>query len=439
MLAEQTRLLEAREPIRAARTARDTRHLLTLAAAYAALYVEAKTAARSLDFADLIAKTQRLLASEEAAAWVLYKLDNGLEHVLLDEAQDTAPEQWEILKNLTAEFYSGTGRRDRLAPGRTVFAVGDEKQSIYSFQGARPEMLAVETQDYIDRAAAAQLPAYRSELKVSWRSTPEVLRFVDAVCEADDVARALDTAYESVEHVASRQGQPGTVDLWPLFKETKPPERDAWMDPVDADAGLNQRKMLAQRIAREIIGAVNRGEAVHDKSLNDGRGGWRAASYGDFLILVRRRDALFEEIIRALKQAGVPVAGADRLKLSEHIAFDDLRAIARFALYPRDDLTLAALLRSPFCDVDEQSLFDLAHDRKGSQPVGRAAARGGERAEWATARATSSTMCCPQAEPGRRLNCSAACSDAWMRAAVPCARACSTAWAARPRTPSMSS
>ena len=120
---------------------------------------------------------------------------------------------------------------------------------------------------------------------------------------------------------------------------------------------------------------------MHDKTANDGKGGWRAADYGDFLILVRRRNALFEEIIRALQGAGVPVAGADRLKLSEHIAFDDLRALARFALFPGDDLTLAALLRSPFCSVDEQSLYDLAQGReRGLYMTLRA--RAAERPEW---------------------------------------------------------
>ena len=82
------------------------------------------------------------------------------------------------------------------------------------------------------------------------------------------------------------------------------------------------------------------------------------------LILVRRRGALFEDILRALKQEGVPVAGADRLALSAHIVFDDLLALARFALFPGDELTLAALLKSPFCGLDDDSLYALAHGRR---------------------------------------------------------------------------
>ena len=344
-----------------------------------------KAARGALDFADLIDKARDLLATREDAAWVLYKLDSGLDHVLLDEAQDTSPEQWEILRNLTAEFFAGAGSRESAAFGRTVFAVGDEKQSIYSFQGAQPERFMQERDAYAKRAEPAGAKLLTVPLPESWRSVPAVLRFVDEICKAPDAAAALDPYYGAPnEHVARRTGQPGSVDLWtPPFKDPKAPERDAF-DPVDAEGGDSGNRQLAAAIARSIEASVARGEAVHDKTANDGKGGWRAADYGDFLILVRRRNPLFEEIIRALKGAGVPVAGADRLKLSDHIAFDDLRALARFALFPGDDLTLAALLRSPFCDIDEQSLYDLAQGReRGLYATLRD--RAAERPDWAQA------------------------------------------------------
>ena len=345
--------------------ARDTAYVLALATVYAAIYNTAKASRGALDFADLIAKTRDLLATREDAAWVLYKLDSGLDHVLLDEAQDTSPEQWTILRSLTAEFFAGAGARDREAFGRTVFAVGDEKQSIYSFQGAQPERFMQERDDYEKLARPFGAKFATEQLPDSWRSTPAVLKFVDEICKAPDAAAALDPYYKAPNaHIARRAGQPGSVDIWPLFKDPKAPERDAF-DPVDAEIGDSANRQLAGAIAKAIQGSVTRGEAVHDKTLAEGKGGWRRADYGDFLLLVRRRNALFEEIIRALKAAGVPVAGADRLKLSEHIAFDDLRALARFALFPGDDLTLAALLRSPFCDIDEQSLYDLAYGRAG--------------------------------------------------------------------------
>ena len=146
---DEVRRLEAvRETVRAGRVARTTLHALALASAYGAAYAQAKTRHAALDFADLIAATRRLLTERADAAWVLYKLDGGIDHVLIDEAQDTAPEQWDIVRALTAEFFAGGGLRDPLAPPRTVFAVGDEKQSIYSFQGARPERLLAEGRAY---------------------------------------------------------------------------------------------------------------------------------------------------------------------------------------------------------------------------------------------------------------------------------------------------
>src|SRR5665213_1456520 len=142
LTAEQARLGAANERAKAARIARDTEYAITLALAYAQLYEGQKASIGALDFGDLIARTWDLLKARADAAWVLYKLDGGIDHILLDEAQDTAPDQWEILHALTDEFFAGDGREQRA--GRTLFAVGDRKQSIYSFQGAQPKQLAIE-------------------------------------------------------------------------------------------------------------------------------------------------------------------------------------------------------------------------------------------------------------------------------------------------------
>lgn len=382
LIGEQARLVEAVERAKAARIARDSVYALTLARAYASLYDASKTAKGGLDFGDLIARTHDLLTVRADAAWVLYKLDGGVDHVLLDEAQDTAPDQWDILEVLTGEFFAGAGADAR---ARTIFAVGDEKQSIYSFQGAAPERFLAETRAYQSLVEAAGRPFRRVDLLESWRSTPEVLAFVDAVF-ADPEARAglrpdALTAEEPVVHIANRPPGGGTVDLWPLERTEPEDDPDPWT-PVDAEPPEGANKKLARRIAREIKAAVNRGEAVFDKETR----AWRPAGYGDFLILVRRRKALFHEIIRALKREGAPVGGADRLKLSDHVVFKDLIGLAQFALFPKDDLTLAALLRSPFCDVSEQDLYDLVQPREGSV-WSALARRGDEREGWADARA----------------------------------------------------
>ena len=356
LLDEQDRLAIVRERIRGARVAADTLDALVLAEAYLQAYRIEKASAGALDFADLIEKTKALLASRPAAAWVLFKLDGGIDHILVDEAQDTAPDQWDIVRALTGEFFVGAGVDGRPRPlERTLFVVGDDKQSIYSFQGAEPARLHLETDRYIAEIEAAERQGRKVPLISSWRSAVEVLEYIDAVFTA-----GVPPGVDALAHIPMREGQRGCVDLWPLEREVKGEERDAWTAPLDLEAEGSATKRLARNIACEIEALVARGDRVSDRE------GWRPARFGDVLILVRKRGALFEEILRALKRAGVPVAGADRLALSEHIVFDDLLALARFVLFPADDLTLAAVLRSPFCDVEDESLYRLAKDRPAS-------------------------------------------------------------------------
>ncbi|WP_174301808.1 double-strand break repair helicase AddA [Caulobacter sp. S45] len=388
LAAERDRLLDVAAQVKAARVAQASLHALTLASVYVDAFQAVKTRRGLLDFTDLVTRAKALLRDREDAAWVLYKLDGGVDHVLLDEAQDTAPEQWEILRALTGEFFSGAG-----APGRpdvrTVFIVGDEKQSIYSFQGAQPERLAQEADRYEGLAAGVEHRFSRVPLLESWRSTPQVLGFVDAVFAPHGAAlqprAGADAAVELVRHIARRTGDHGTIDLWEVEREEPLEDRRAWDAPLDAEGRTGAYRRLAERIAGEIARLVGRGEQVHDKALN----GHRPAEYGDVLILVRKRKALFAELLRACKHAGVPVAGADRLRLSEHPVFEDLLALTRVALFPHDDLTLAAVLRSPLCDVDEDSLYVLARGPGGSGRPGKLwtelSRRAGERVDWRAA------------------------------------------------------
>jgi len=360
-LAEEgARLNEDNDRRKAAVVAESSVHAITLAAAYISLYEGAKRDLRALDFGDLIERTHELLTRRADAAWVLFKLDGGLDHVLLDEAQDTAPEQWDILRALTGEFFIGQGAG---VAHRTVFAVGDEKQSIFSFQGAAPERFAIETAAFAEMVSASGRAFERVPLLESWRSAPEILGFVDRVFEPPEIAAALKPAGAMafpIQHTATRTTA-GTVDLWPLEETEAGEEPDAWA-PVNSIPPWSATKKLAAKVAEGVKRLVARGEAVHDRRT----GKPRPAAYGDVLILVRRRNALFHEVIRALKAAGVAVGGADRMKLSEHAAFEDLLGLGRFARFTGDDLTLAALLRSPFCGVTEEQLFALAHGREAS-------------------------------------------------------------------------
>ncbi|MEW6597776.1 MAG: double-strand break repair helicase AddA [Pseudomonadota bacterium] len=379
---EQERLLAVLARAKAARVAAATVDALVLAWFAIRAYAEVKAELDALDFADLTDKARALLSDRPSAAWVLYKLDGGIDHILVDEAQDTAPEQWDMVEALTEEFFSGAGAGLRAQP-RTLFIVGDEKQSIYSFQGAAPHLLLAQSQRYDTVVRGAGQVFEQVDLLMSWRSSPVVLAFVDQVFAGPDAASALKPGgqADTVRHLAALLEAPGTVDLWPLEEEEEREEREAWIEPLDVNVRRGANRRLAERIARQVKAMVQAGEAVHDKKTRQAR----PMTYGDVLILVRKRGALFEETLRALKSADIPVAGADRLKLASHPAFLDLQALGRFVLHPWDDLTLAALLRSPFCSVTEEELFHLAHGRKGNlwSELNR---RGDERASWAEAR-----------------------------------------------------
>ena len=348
------RYLEADERMRAAHAASLAEAALTLADAVRKIYAGEKRLRGVLDYDDLIAETLTLLKKREAAAWVLYKLDGGLDHILIDEAQDTSPEQWEIVRALTEEFFAGQGRERAT---RTIFAVGDEKQSIFSFQGADPVQFEINRKHFALHAKGDGEALVDVQLATSRRSAPEVLTFVDEVF-ADPAAReGLTSDGAEIKHSAYRANAKGRVEFWPAIKPADEPEQD-WWRPVDAVSETSPVRLLAKRIAAKI------------KSWTDGRtrlpGHENPIRPGDIMILMRRREPFASEIIRHLKERGVPVAGADRIKLGEQIAVMDLIALGRFALLPEDDLNLASLLRSPLIGFSEEDLFALAADRKGT-------------------------------------------------------------------------
>lgn len=348
------RYVAAEQRCRAARAASLAHAALVLANAVRDVYTAAKRARGSLDYNDLISETLKLLKRSDVAAWVLYKLDGGLDHVLIDEAQDTSPEQWEIVRKLTEEFFSGSGARDLFSAARTVFAVGDQKQSIFSFQGADPHEFGRNRSYFAEHAGESfgDVP-----LQVSRRSAPEILRFVDAVFEDPKVREGLTSNGEPIRHQAYRTDAKGLVELWPTIKPVKTPEPDYWRKPVDVEPESSPVVQLADRIAVTIRGWLDRKVCLPGHAA--------PIRAGDIMILMPRREPFATEIIRKLTQRRVPVAGADRIRLKNEIAVMDLMALGRFALLPEDDLNLAALLRSPLIGFSEEELFSLAYERKG--------------------------------------------------------------------------
>ena len=349
---EATRLATIREKIRTVRLFDATAALVRLGAALIDAYDVAKRRSAKLDYDDLILKAKALLERGGAASWVLFKLDGGLDHILIDEAQDTNPDQWAVIAALAEEFFVGESARDE---GRTIFAVGDPKQSIYSFQRADPTAFARWQDFFEDRARASGQVWYSVPLARSYRSSPVILDCVDRVFAQPGAAAGLRFGSGAIEHVASRRGQAGLVELWPV---EAPIERDdeVWTPPVERVAYHSPRVELAQKIARQITWWLDRDERLKSRD--------RPITPGDILVLVQRRSGFVPELIRALKERDLPVAGTDRMVLTDQLAVRDLISLGRFALLPDDDLTLAELLKSPFVGFSEEMLFELAYGRR---------------------------------------------------------------------------
>ncbi|MBO0716064.1 MAG: double-strand break repair helicase AddA, partial [Rhizobiales bacterium] len=357
LATEQTRVCALLERLRAVICRDRSAALLTIVHEILRRYQSEKDRRGLVDYDDLIDKTLALLSNVDAA-WVHYKLDFGVDHLLIDEAQDTSTKQWQIVRNLVAEFTAGAGARPAT---RTIFAVGDEKQSIYSFQNAAPKEFA-EMRRYFERTHQAGRRSFVfHEFKHPFRSGANILAAVDAVFSDKGVAASVSSDTDGFPpHIALPVAPPGLVEIWDAVEPEKSAEIDGWDAPFDQVSETSPRVRLARRIARTVRRLVESREPVG----TDGR----ALRYGDVLVLVRQRGELFESVIRALKNENVEVAGADRLMLTEHIAVMDLMVLADALLLPDDDLALATVLRSPLFGFSDEDLFALAWDR-GSLPL----------------------------------------------------------------------
>ncbi|MBO1076624.1 double-strand break repair helicase AddA [Roseomonas marmotae] len=355
--AEADRIFAFEEKRRAWRLHAATLSLLALAQPVLAAYTARKARAGAVDFDDLIAAAQRLL-TDPGSAWVLYKLDGGLDHLLLDEAQDSNPAQWDIAARLAEEFFAGQGRREE--PGiRSIFAVGDEKQSIYGFQGADAAGFA-RWQAHFSRAvpqAGARFEAV--PLQVSFRSTAPVLALVDAVFAEGPARRGVVADGAILSHRADRIGEAGMVELWPPLLDPPRENPEAWQVPEQPLAQANAAAQLAESLAARIAHML-RTETLPSQ-------GGRPIRPGDILVLLRRRTGFSDLLVAALKAKGVPVGGVDRMRLVEQIAVQDLLALCDVLLLPEDDLQLAAVLKSPLIGLSEEELFEIAHGRE--QPL----------------------------------------------------------------------
>lgn len=348
----QERIVDLSTERIACETITATISLYQLASAVLQRYTAAKERRSALDFDDLIARTGSLLRMSDSAEWVLYKLDSALAHILVDESQDTSPEQWRIIEALAREFFSGSGAHEET---RTLFAVGDEKQSIYSFQGAEADEFA-RRGIYFTKAATAAGVTWRTvPLSLSFRTVEPVLKAVDTVFADPQRTPGVKRQDTEIRHQARRIGQAGLVEIWPTEVYSPPADVDAWQ-PLEEEAQETPVARLAARIAGTIRTWLDEKEMLVSED--------RRIRPGDILILVRKRNPFATPMTAALKARGIAVAGADRIDLIEQIAVQDLMALGDFLTLPEDDLSLAAVLKSPLFGFDDDDLLTIAAGRK---------------------------------------------------------------------------
>ena len=318
-------------------------------------FQQEKTARGVLDYDDLIFFTSQLLKQEEQMAWVRWKLDRGINHLLVDEAQDTSPDQWDLIRCLSTPFFedvSDAPSDGRPAETRSFFAVGDFKQTIYRFQGVRPQIFA-DSRDYFQhRLEQVKRPFSEIDFTLSFRSSGAVLEFVNTLFKRD-VHPGLG-AERAKPHDVYHTHLAGLVELWPVI-ESAPATPPPYLDLPELSDGDDGPVQQARRVAGHIKLLL---EGAYQEQFG------AVIAPQDILILLRKRDSFFALLRAELERAGIPVAGADRMALKNQIEILDLLALADVCLLPEDDLQLACVLKSPLIGLSEEALLELAARRQ---------------------------------------------------------------------------
>jgi ATP-dependent helicase/nuclease subunit A len=351
--AEAERLCHFLESLKSLELAQKTVAFLIIAHAILQRYQVEKQKLSFLDYDDLIHLTAQLLQQPGYASWILYKLDGGIDHILVDEAQDTNQQQWQVIQTLVSEFLTP----DKLQ--RSLFVVGDSKQSIYSFQGADPKDFYRLKKQFSDYTQSLGKKWKDISLSVSFRSAPAILMAVDAVF-SDPTRRSIITVdSQEVCHLPARSSASGLVEFWPIIMpEPQEKEEEPWPLPIIHYPNVTSKKRLAALVAEKIEGLLaSHSILAATKQVIQPR---------DILVLVRKRSEFVDFLTKELRRRLIPVSGSDRLSFTDHLAVKDLIALGQFLLLPDDDLALACLLKSPLIGISEEVLFDLSYKRQGT-------------------------------------------------------------------------
>ena len=317
------------------------------------IYTKLKHKQSLMDFEDLITKVKNLFSKENICGWILYKLDGGISHVLIDEAQDTSPLQWDIVNKLTNEFFTTGANKDNV---KSFFSVGDRKQSIFSFQGADIEAFEQNKYVFKNKVQNGQYPFEDIPLNTSFRSCKNILATVDKVIKS---VYGVCLENENITHIPARDDS-GYVELFPLVLKKK--ETTSFQYPTKKIEVSNAEFELAEMLADKIRYILDNDYIPEEKNKIFYK---RRVEPKDIMILVRNRNSA-EYLTRALSEKNIPIAGRDKFVLSENIVVEDLISLLKFVLFNYDDLSLAEILKSPLFNLTDDDLFDLCYSRSGT-------------------------------------------------------------------------
>lgn len=331
------------------------------------IYDDLKKSKGLLDYGDLIFETSKLLNNSKFrnlfgdncfSSWINYKLDEGLDHLLIDEAQDTSPTQWDIVKSLTDEFFAGYGQRGE--ENRTIFVVGDEKQSIFSFQGAEPKNFDLMLKYYKNSIESCGKKFENIYLETSFRSLKSILNIADEAFKDPRRKEAISKAPNQIKHNVVRDCGIGKVEVWPLIKEEEKEDKkdvDYWGNNyLESDIELTKKQKLAETIAKEIESWFKNGKTIFSRK--DGKE--RLLKYSDIMILVKSRNKDFiNYLIRQFNKRNIMTMGNDKFDLTDSIISQDILALLKFLIFRDDNLNFANLFKSPFLSLTENDLYLL--------------------------------------------------------------------------------
>ena len=323
LVAEQERVYQIDQRNLATQLFNDTMSIFDLSAAFAKIYRDLKIAHNLLDFEDLILYTCRLFSNPETMGWVLSQLNIKLTHILVDEAQDTSPLQWNILRMLAGDFFTDG---DTAKSPHSLFVVGDTKQSIYGFQGADPRAFALSRAEISAQIRQNMRTIHEIPLVQSFRSLPPILRAVDTFFNDETIIRL--SGFENNPHACFRNEPGGLVELHSL---TSKKNDDKAVNDYIAD------------IADKIQELVSGGDFAPN----------------DIMVLVQNRAPMAPAMVRELKRRNIPVAGSDRIVLPDFPAVRDLLNLVRFCINNADDYSLCCVLKSPIFRLTERDIFSL--------------------------------------------------------------------------------